>query len=178
MLRSFVPEKIIRFRNMINGSFNLPHPAMRKVEFDGNVKSTDLSKLTFSLLDVLISTLFDGKKRHINNVNGLQTVRLSGNTSPHVVRLLPLPGHQTVHTIDFSTNEMIHDSPAMNPQYISSYGLSLENENMLRSEIDKRKKSSNSVPSSSFLFQKVCLIDDNVQQDDSLTNALTKLMKR
>ena len=158
-VNSFVPSTIIRFADTVQSSLNIPHPAIRKFEFTGNVRSTDLSTLTFHLLDLLLNNLFDGKKRHVNDVHGLQTVRMCNDIPPHLVRLYPLPSCPTVHTVDFSTNELILDNPAMTPRYISSFGLSLENEN---------------IPISSFLFQKVFLIDNQ----GSLSHALTQLMNR
>ena len=176
-LSSFMPEKVVGFGKIVQNMFDLPHPAMRKVEFNGNVKATDMSKLVFNILDHLINAIFDGKKYHLNEINSIQTVRFCGKTSPCLVRLLSIPGHQAVHTIDLSSNELIQDNPAMNIQYISSFGLNIESEKLWRDEKETRKKSRLTVPSSCFLFEKVCLGDDHTPIG-SLSNATMKLKKR
>lgn len=175
-LRSFLPDTIIGFKNIVQASNQIPHPALKSVEFSGNVKSTEIPKLVFVLLECLITTLFDGKKRQIHELHGLQTFRFCGDSKPRPVRLFPTSSNQTVHAVDFSTNELIPDNPAINPQYMSSFGLSIETEKLLRSEISNRKKSPHTVPYSSFLFQKV-FVDDRMESD-SVTIALKKLMSR
>ena len=167
---SFIPEKVIGFGNIIQKMSDLPHPAMRKIEFNGNVKSADMSKLVFNMLDHLISSISDGKKYHLNEIHSLQTVRFYDKTSPRLVRLLSIPGHQTVHTIDLTSNDLIKDNPAMDIQYISSFGLNHESEKFWRNENDKRKKSRLIIPSASFLFEKVSFVDDHSPLG-SLSNA-------
>jgi len=162
--------------SILQSSCTLPHPAVKKAEFNGNIRSTEIPKLLFSLLDRMVYTMFDGKKRHINDVNGLNILRLCGSAKPRTVHLCPLAGHQTVHTVDASTNEILLENGAMSPQYISCYGLSYETENIRRDEIDRRKVSPHGIPSSSFLFQKVSIVDDHSSRSDSLSNALSRCM--
>ena len=180
-LHIFAPQKVIGFSHIVQNCYDLPHPAMKKIEFLSNVKSSEMAKLVFNLLGVVVTTLYEGKKRNISDLRGLQTVRLNGGNKPCPVQLFPSANKQTIHTIDICSNELINDNPAMNPQYVSSFGLSMESESIWLSGLDKRKKSSHTVPFSSYLFQKVFLIDGGVDDTAgvcSLSTALTKLMKR
>lgn len=174
---SFAPETVTGFSKLMCNACNLPHPAAKQFILDGNVKATDLSKLAFNILDRLIYTLFDGKKYQLSDIQGIQTIRFCGMDDPQLVRLLPLPSHQLVCTVDSTTNQMIFDNPALNLQYVSSFGLSVDDENITR-DSNERKKKPPSVPVTMLIFQKVHhLFEENVQSG-TLSDALIKLMKR
>jgi len=77
--------------------------------------------------------------------------------------LLPLTGHQSIEIVDSTSKEIFHDNPALNLQYVSSFGLSLNN--------------APPIPTSSFLFQKLHISDDNAAKG-TLSHALSKLIIR
>ncbi len=174
---SFAPETVTGFSKLMCHACNLPHPAAKQFILDGNVKATDLSKLAFNILDRLVNALFDGKKYQLSDIQGIQTIRFCGKDDPQRVRLVHLPSHQLVRTVDSITNQMIFDNPALNLQYVSSFGLSVDGENITR-ESKERKKKHPSVPVTSYVFQKVHhLFEENVQ-NGTLSDALIKLMKK
>ncbi len=152
-------------------ALDLPHPAVKKVDFKGDVKSTRMSKLVFHTLEHIINTLFGGTRYSVNDIQGLQTILCQGKIS-RLVQLVATSGQYPVQTIDLMTNELIPDHPATEPQYVSSFRV----ESILDNEKRRRKKSSHMVLDSSFLFQKVRLITSS-SQDGTLSNALEKLMQ-
>ena len=168
----FKPTNTVDFSKIMHHSLNLPHPAMKQVILRGNVQSTKLSKLTFDVLECLVSTIFEGKKYPLSDIDCLQIARFCGKSTPQIVKLLPLTGHQSIEIVDSTSKEIFHDNPALNLQYVSSFGLSLNNES-----IDEKIRKTPPIPTSSFLFQKLHISDDNAAKG-TLSHALSKLIIR
>lgn len=173
----FAPNTVIGFCTVMEHSFSLPHPAIKKITLPANVKSTDMSKLVFNLLDRLFNAIFDGKKHQIADIYGLQTLRFCANNPPRSMKLLPLPGLQTVHAIDSNTNALVSDNAAIDLFYISSFGLSFGDDNYSMENNEKRKRSPPTIPVTSLHFQKVHVFDD-ATPSGTLSNALIKVLRR
>lgn len=167
----FAERKIITMRKIMRQSLALPHPAVKKVEFRGDVKSTEMSKLVYRTLEHLTKTLFGGKRCNVNEIKGLQTILCHGRCS-RLVKLVPTSSQHPPQTIDFMTNELLPDHPAIDPQFVCSF----RDESVHEHEKSKRKKSADWVPDSSFLFQKVRLFTHG-SKVGTLSNALEKLMQ-
>ena len=165
MLETFNPTNILGFAKVFHHAWGLPHPALKKLELKGNIKSTDLNRLTYNILGCLFNTIFDTHKRQINEIRGLEIFRLYNEHSSRVVKFVPLSRQQVIHTVDNNSHELLHDNAAMDVKYISSFGFSIGN-----------KRQWKEIPLTSNLFQKV-RVDRKHADDGSLSSALAKLVE-
>lgn len=161
---------------ILSSTFNLPHPAVKKLDFPCRVKTTELASLFLNCLERgVLSPLFGSKKVGAKDIAGLQTLRLCKSHSS-LVELKHLEPFKYVQVYDKDTGSLIVDRPMDSPQFIAVYGLNEVTEKVRRKDILEKTQSQFSVPPGSFLFQKVSVddyLDDRIP--GSLSNALKEL---
>ena len=166
--------------SIILKSYQLPHPGIHRLAFDGQVRASEISKKVYKLLERgLVQIMFNDKRYHLSDVLGLSVIRITGKGPPQLVRLSYEKNQDTVQVFAVSSNQKILDGPTDSPQYIAVFGLGSELEQIRRSDLKKRRRSQTVPPLSSFLFQNV-FIEDHLKGDsnNSLSTALAKLSSR
>ena len=163
-------------RSLLETADYLPHPAIKKSEFKGTIKSIMISRLTMNILEqCILSTIFNEKKISVRDIRGLHIVRKSSITnSLRSVKLFRKDGSKEVTTHIIENGKDVTDCPTDSPVYICTYGLSPDTEAPRK---DKRRGAL-APPFTSLLFQQVATENLHDSSKKSLVDAVTLLKSK
>lgn len=154
---------------MLHLTHQLPNPTVKRCDFYGKLKATNLIGITVNLLEnCLLPTLLNDRKCSLSEAKNVSIIRVSKNKLCSV-QIRRDPVREKIMIYDANTEERLHDDHDDTPEYICSFDL-----------LPSRGLGKNSIPpTTSFLFQKV-FIEDYLTNDDcgSLSNALQILKSK
>ena len=166
-------------QSMLALSYDLPHPAISKIELNTTLPALSLAPVTMDFLEGITATLFHDRKHNLVDFRGTTVIRISRGRRTeegggiYMAKSVSLSrdgatGNVSVLDVCSGTRAMLRDKPFDCPEYLCVFGLGLDEER--GSRIEKRRLSA--MPSSSALVFPEVIVDGLADDTDSLSSKL------